>query len=249
MLLQEHSSCLCRGENGKPFCLAELWPCTNTRRRSKLLDLNACHILPLQIQLSGGLKLKLQNFILAVLPFRRIKKTNVQSLYWSSGFIDISTLTPSTRSKIQKKNYFGFTNASSKFISAPRKAKHFIGQLWQLMTVSNVGGRTQAWQAKWVVFKIPGFVCKRFLPFFLTPSPLFYLRHFSRGLWLSFLVFFSPKPHRNACYAGYSWDSWVLLSYLSWILRGVCGCYDRAARYISNDCTLLMWVATVIRLL
>ena len=26
MLLQEHSSCLCRGENGKPFCLAELWP-------------------------------------------------------------------------------------------------------------------------------------------------------------------------------------------------------------------------------
>ena len=75
-----------------------------------------------------------------------------------------------------------------KFISAPLKAKHFIGQLWQLMTASNVGARTQAWQAKWVVFKIPGFVCKRFLPFFPTPSPLFYLRHFSRGLWLSFLV-------------------------------------------------------------
>ena len=45
-----------------------------------------------------------------------------------------------------------------KFISAPRKAKHFIGQLWQLMTASNVGSRTQAWQTKWVVFKIPGFV-------------------------------------------------------------------------------------------
>ena len=43
---------------------------------------------------------------------------------------------------------------------------------------------TQAWQAKWVVFRIPGFVCKRFLPFFPTHSPLFYLRHFSRGLWL-----------------------------------------------------------------
>ena len=26
------------------------------------------------------------------------------------------------------------------------------------------------------------FICKRFLPFFPTPSPLFYLRHFSRGL-------------------------------------------------------------------
>ena len=58
---------VCRGENGKPFCLAELWPCTNTRRRSKILDLNACHILPLQIQLSGGLELTLQNF---THPFR-----------------------------------------------------------------------------------------------------------------------------------------------------------------------------------
>ena len=56
------------------------------------------------------------------------------------------------------------------------------------------------WQAKWAVFKIEGFVCKHFLPFFPTPSPLFYLRHFSRGLWLS--SFFAPKPHRNACYAG-----------------------------------------------
>ena len=29
------------------------------------------------------------------------------------------------------------------------------------------------------------------LPFFPTHSPLFYLRHFSRGLWFSFLVLFS----------------------------------------------------------
>ena len=35
-----------------------------------------------------------------------------------------------------------------------------------------------------VVFKIPGFACKRFLPFFPTPSTLFYLRHFSRSLTL-----------------------------------------------------------------
>ena len=39
------------------------------------------------------------------------------------------------------------------------------------------------WQDKWAVFKIEGFVCKHFLPFFPTPSPLFYLRHFSRGLF------------------------------------------------------------------
>ena len=83
-------------------------------------------------------------------------------------------LAPSMCYKIQntkyKKIYFGFTYASSEvhFRSTERK-KHFIGQLWQLMTASNVGARTQAWQAKWVVFKIPGFVCKRFLPFFPTP--------------------------------------------------------------------------------
>ena len=39
------------------------------------------------------------------------------------------------------------------------------------MTASNVGTRTQAKEAKWAVFKIPGFVCKRFLPFFPTPGP------------------------------------------------------------------------------
>ena len=33
----------------------------------------------------------------------------------------------------------------------------------------------------------------RKLPFFPSPCPLFYLRHFS---------FFVPKPHGNACYAG-----------------------------------------------
>ena len=38
------------------------------------------------------------------------------------------------------------------------KANYFIGQLWQLLTASNVGALTQAWQAKGAVFKIPGFV-------------------------------------------------------------------------------------------
>ena len=82
-----------------------------------------------------------------VLPFRRIKKTNVQSLHWSFGFIEISPLMPSTRSKIPKKIILISQTSPLKFISAPRKAEHFIGQLWQLMTASNVGARTQAWQA------------------------------------------------------------------------------------------------------
>ena len=50
--------------------------------------------------------------------------------------------------------------------------------LWKLMTVSNFGACTQAWQTRWVVFKIMGFVCKHFLPFFPIPSRLFYSPHF-----------------------------------------------------------------------
>ena len=46
---------------------------------------------------------------------------------------------------------------------------------------------------------------KRFLPFFLTPSQLFYWRDFSCGspVLHSRSSFFAPKPHGNACYAGY----------------------------------------------
>ena len=135
---------------------------------------------------------------------RRIKKSDVQSLYWSFGFIDISTQTPSTCYKKYKykKIYFGFTYASSQVHLRYTKSQTFY---WSIMTADdsiNVGARTQAWQAKWVVFKIPGFVYKRFLPFFPTPSPLFYLRHFSHGQFDSRSSFFSPKPHRNVCYAG-----------------------------------------------
>ena len=97
-----------------------------------------------------------------------------------------------------KKIYFWFTYASSEVHFRSTESQTFY---WSIMAADDSIKRTQAWQAKKVFFKIPGFVCKRFLPFFPTPSPLFYLRHFSRALWLSF---FSPKPYRNACYAGYS---------------------------------------------
>ena len=108
---------------------------------------------------------------------------------WSFGFIESSPLTRSM------KNSFGFAHASS--FPLHWGQLYFIGRLWQLLTASNVGARTQAWQAKWAVFKILGFVCKRFLPFFPTPSPLFYLRHFSRGLWLSFLVLCSYTARKR----------------------------------------------------
>ena len=143
---------------------------------------------------------KLQNFTLVVVPFRRIKRTNEQSLHWSFGFIEISPLAPSTQSKIQKITLIILVSHTRplKFISAPRKAKHFIGQwIRQLMTASNVSARTQAWQAKWAVFKIQGFVCKRFLPFLPTPSPFFYLRHFLRSSWLSFLILCSKTKQKR----------------------------------------------------
>ena len=124
---------------------------------------------------------------------RRNKKTNVQSLYWSFGLIDISTLTPSTCYKKYKykKIYFGFTYASSEVHFRSTESQTFY---WSIMRADDSikcvyanSGKT----GKWAVFKIPGFVCKRFLPFFPTLSPLFYLRYFSRILWLSFLVFCS----------------------------------------------------------
>ena len=53
-----------------------------------------------------------------------------------------------------------------------------------------------------MVFKIPGFVCKRFLPFFPTPPRSFTCAIF-RAFFDSCSSFFAPKPHGNACYAGY----------------------------------------------
>ena len=157
MLLREHSSCLCRGENGKSFCLAELWPALIVRIQWDF-TINAVHAF--------------QN---------------------------------------TKKDYFGFTHAPLKFISATRKDKHFIGQLWQLMTASNVGAWTHAWQAKWVVFKIPGFVCFCFLISFVCvsfpsspPPPRSFTWAIFRAVFDPCSSFFAPKPHGNACYSG-SW--------------------------------------------
>ena len=100
-----------------------------------------------------------------------------------------------------------------KFISAPLKAKHFIGQLWSLMTASNVDARTQVWQARWTVFKTRGLSASRSLlqapaasvSFLSSPPPprSFTVRHFC-AVFDSRSSFFAPKPHGNACYAGYA---------------------------------------------
>ena len=67
---------------------------------------------------------------------RRIKKSDVQSLYWSFGFIDISTQTPSTCYKKYKykKIYFGFTYASSEVHFRSTETQTFY---WSIMTADD----------------------------------------------------------------------------------------------------------------
>ena len=156
MLLQEHSSCLYRGENGKPFCLAELWPCTNTRHRSNILDLNACHILPLQIQLSGGLELKLHNFIHPALIVR---------IQW-----DFTINAVHVFQNTEKKIILVSQTGPVKFIFRSTEGQTFY---WSLMTVddsikypcANSGMTGQV-----AGFQNPG-VCLQGFPSFL-PHPL-----------------------------------------------------------------------------
>ena len=47
-----------------------------------------------------------------------------------------------------------------------------------------------------------GFFCKCFLPFFLIP-PRYLTCAIFRAVFDDRSLFFAPKPHRNACYAGY----------------------------------------------
>ena len=67
----------------------------------------------------------------------------------------------------KKKLYFGSTSALKSSFPLHRRPKIILVNLWQLMTASNVSVRTQAWKVGG--FKIPGFVCKLFLPLFPTP--------------------------------------------------------------------------------
>ena len=87
-----------------------------------------------------------------------------------------------------------------------KKAKQFIGQLSQLMTVSNVGVQTKAWQTQ-----VGGFqnleVCMPAFPSFLSspPTPRCFTCTIFRTVFDSRPSFFAPKLHGNACYVGCSW--------------------------------------------
>ena len=147
MLLQEHSSCLCLGENGKPFCLAELWPALIVRIHWDF-TINAVHA-------------------------------------------------------FQEKKNFGFTNASST-CSFPLHGRPNIllvnyDSWWQhQMSVRELRhDRPSGWFSK-----SRGLSAS--VSFLSSPPPP---RSFTcaifRAVFDSCSSFFAPKPHRNACYAGY----------------------------------------------
>ena len=135
-----------------------------------------------------------------VVPFRRIKKTNGQSPHWSFGFIEISPLTPSTRSKIQKISYFGFTHASSKVHFRSTEGQTFY---WSTMTADDSIQCRCANSG--MTGQVGGFQKSRGLSasvFFPPPTRCFTSAFFSATVD-SRSLFFAHRPHRNACYAGY----------------------------------------------
>ena len=111
---------------------------------------------------------------------RGIKKRNVQSLYWSFGFMDISIKTPSTCYWVHIRVLW----SSFPLHWKPNMLSVNYESWWQhQMSVRELRhDRPSGW-----FLKSRG-LSERFLPFFPIPSPLFHLRHFSRGLWLSFLA-------------------------------------------------------------
>ena len=172
MLFQEHCSCLCRSDNGKPFCLAELWPA-----------LIVC--------------IHWDFTIYAVHEFQNTKKKKLVL----------------------------------KFISAPRKDKHFIGQLWQLMIASNVGAWTQAWQASGWFSKSTALSAR---VSFLSPQPLpvlllapFFIVVFDS----SFLLFYGPMVGKYGLTCAmeiqkihmvvHIFSGFALFTELMWVYRGV----------------------------
>ena len=83
------------------FCLAELWPRTNTHG-SKILDFNACHILP---------------------PKYTLKPALIVQIHWDFTISAVHALLLK-----YKETLFWFHKCPQKFISPSQKTKNFIGQ-------------------------------------------------------------------------------------------------------------------------
>ena len=191
MLLREHSSCLCRGENGKSFCLAELWPALIVRIHWDF-TINAVHAF--------------QN---------------------------------------TKKNYFGFTHAPLKFISAPRKDKLMTADDSIKCRCANSGMTDQVGS-----FQNRAVVCKRFLLSSSPPACSFTCVIF-RAVFDSCSSFFAPsKPHRNACYAGYILCNFSRnkRSQINWKINKVSE-HKREADGDKKRCSPWIWLISIYLLL
>ena len=85
--------------------------------------------------------------------------------------------------------------------SPPGKCFRLVSELRKTeeRDFSVLAARKMEPEPKWAVFESPGYVCKRFFPFFPLPA---YSRHFfARSLTLARRSFAS-KQYGNACYAG-----------------------------------------------
>ena len=159
------------------FCLAELWPRTNTHG-SKILDFNACHILP---------------------PKYTLKPALIVQIHWDFTISAVHALLLK-----YKETLFWFHKCPQKFISPPQKTKNFIGQFMtaddsikcQCAHSGMKSGRFQNSR-----------VCLQAFPSFLPPPPPL-PHSFTRTIFCTVFdscsQFLAPKPNGNAFYAGSS---------------------------------------------
>ena len=127
---------------------------------------------------------------------RQIKKTNVQSLYWSFGFIFQHKRRPCITK--YKKYILGSHTRPLKSISAPLKAKHFIGHYdswWQhQMSVPKLRHDRSSGRFS----KSRGLSASvSFLS--SPPSPCSFTYAIFSAVFDSRSSLFAPKAHRNDC--------------------------------------------------
>ena len=139
--------------------------------RIKILDLNACHILPPQIQLSEGFELKIQNFILASFLLEGLKRFNFKAYINHSdhSLRFLYSRHPCVASEVERNLIWLLPHTSLKNHFCSMESQHFSGQFMTAddsikwwCTCLDIKGQKGG-------FQNPG-VCLQVFPF--------YLRHF-----------------------------------------------------------------------
>ena len=126
---------------------------------------------------------------------RRIKKANVQSLYWSFGFIDISTWTPSTCYWVHIRVLW----SSFPLHWKPNILSLHYDSWWQRQM--SVRELKHDKPSRWFSKSRGLSASVSFLS--SPPPPRSFTCAIFRAVFDSRSSFSAPKPHGNACYAGY----------------------------------------------